>query len=420
MPVDVIILADDLTGAADTGIAFTLAGLRSWVAFRDDAEPPADVQVVAIDMDTRRLGRAAEAAARAGEVTRRALQGSPRALYKKIDSTLRGHVGVEAAATCRAFDPARGRKRPLLVASPAFPATGRIVRDGAVLVGGTLLEKTEVWQKSGMQGPANLPAMLHGAGLTAEVVRLPLVREGVDALHGILDAMAARGVDAAVCDAEGEDDLRRIAEAGARLGGQAVWMGSAGLARHLPAALSLRPAGQSSERAIPAAGPVLFLVGSRSAVARQQARRLEKGGVAMVVVAPAALLAGAGDPAWERAAAALEAATGRGGDAVAMISLDELVPLEQGPALASALARLAAPLVGRVGGVVATGGDIARALLAELGAGGLTLIGEVEPGVPMGRADGERPLTVVTKAGAFGTEDTLQRCLEALRRRGGS
>jgi len=62
---------------------------------------------------------------------------------------------------------------------------------------------------------------------------------------------------------------------------------------------------------------------------------------------------------------------------------------------------------------------IARAALAAMGAGGLHLLGEVEPGVPIGVTDTARPLRVVTKAGAFGTKETLQRCRVALREKRG-
>jgi uncharacterized protein YgbK (DUF1537 family) len=62
---------------------------------------------------------------------------------------------------------------------------------------------------------------------------------------------------------------------------------------------------------------------------------------------------------------------------------------------------------------------VARALLAAVGATGIHLVGEVEPGVPLGVTDSTPPLPVVTKAGAFGTPATLARCREALRRLSG-
>ncbi len=79
------------------------------------------------------------------------------------------------------------------------------------------------------------------------------------------------------------------------------------------------------------------------------------------------------------------------------------------PALATALARFAAPHAARCAGLVLTGGDTARALLEALDIPWLRIVGEVEPGVPLCVAG---PLTrpIVTKAGAFGDADTLRRC----------
>jgi 4-hydroxythreonine-4-phosphate dehydrogenase len=105
-----------------------------------------------------------------------------------------------------------------------------------------------------------------------------------------------------------------------------------------------------------------------------------------------------------------------GQDVVLITQLGSSIDLEIGPALAEALGRFATAAADRIGGLIATGGDIARAVLGSLGAGGLHLLGEVEPGVPIGLADAGRLIPVVTKAGAFGKPETLQRCRAALKR----
>jgi uncharacterized protein YgbK (DUF1537 family) len=135
-------------------------------------------------------------------------------------------------------------------------------------------------------------------------------------------------------------------------------------------------------------------------------------GVARVVLGPGALLAGgrSGEALAEEVARAFAA----DGDVLLVLGEDPVGP-ERGPALAAAAARLVAPHAARLRGVVATGGDIARALLGALGATGVHLEGEVEPGVPLGVADSSPPLAVVTKAGAFGDRETLSRCRAALR-----
>ena len=122
---DVAILADDLTGAADCGIAFASAGLPTFVAFAD-APAPAAAQVLAIDTDSRRMAER-EAVERARSAALRAHRDGARAVYKKIDSTLRGHVGAEIAATLRAESEV-GRGRTIVLLSPAFPGAGRTMR----------------------------------------------------------------------------------------------------------------------------------------------------------------------------------------------------------------------------------------------------------------------------------------------------
>ncbi len=362
---DLTVIADDLTGAADTGIAFALAGLPTFVSI-GNAPAPDSAQIVSVDTDTRRLSRD-EAARKSGEAAKDAYRRGSRTLYKKIDSTLRGHVAAELATTFRAAAEQSGGESPLVIFAPAFPGTGRTTRDGRVLVSGVPLEQSEVWQKSGMTGPADPVPMLGQAGLEAEPVRLATVRGGHDDLRLTLSDMILRGVKVAVCDAEQEDDLRRIAYAGAKLRWPTICLGA------------------DDE-------------------------------VATFELDTGLLLGGAENAEWVRTAADVRRTLAAGQDVVLVTSLGSTVDLEIGPALAEALGRFATESAEQIGGLIATGGDIARAVLGSLGAGGLHLFGEVEPGVPMGLADARRPLPVVTKAGAFGTPQTLQRCRVALKR----
>jgi len=66
--------------------------------------------------------------------------------------------------------------------------------------------------------------------------------------------------------------------------------------------------------------------------------------------------------------------------------------------------RLGGP--GRLGALVATGGDTVEGILDALGVAALDVLGEFRPGIPVSRAgsagDG---LTLVSKAGGFGTPD---------------
>jgi uncharacterized protein YgbK (DUF1537 family) len=64
--------------------------------------------------------------------------------------------------------------------------------------------------------------------------------------------------------------------------------------------------------------------------------------------------------------------------------------------------------------LVLTGGDTAVGVAQRLGATGVLLEGEVEPGVPVGTLIGPRPYRVVTKAGGFGDPATLLKAVQRL------
>lgn len=64
--------------------------------------------------------------------------------------------------------------------------------------------------------------------------------------------------------------------------------------------------------------------------------------------------------------------------------------------------------------LVLTGGDTAVGVARRLGAVGIRLEGEVEPGIPVGTLIGSSPYRVVTKAGAFGEPGTLVGTVESL------
>ncbi len=408
LPDVLVILADDLSGAADCGIVCSQAGLRTLVILGDrDATP--GTEVLAVDADTR--GRAeADAVAETERLTQR-YAGPGVRLYKKLDSTLRGHVGAELAAALRAR---RQHGPAFIVFAPAYPATGRTTVGGVQRLHGVPLEQTEMWRREAIPHRALPCEMLERAGLRTGLIGLDQVRR-----PGLEHAMAAGDRDAVVCDAETEADLQAIAAAASRLGPGVIWAGSAGLARYLPAAVGL--AGPAAPVVVPpAAGPILFVVGSLSATSHTQvAALMRQPGMQLLTVPPAVLRAGRQDPRWAAQERLLDAALGTGGDVVTVLGRDPgdaPLDLAEGLRLCHALAALAAPHVSRIGALVSTGGETARAVLQAFRADGLHLAGEIEPGVPLSVAEGIHHLPVVTKAGAFGTPETFVHCRHVLRR----
>src|ERR1700761_4814814 len=90
-----LVVADDLTGAADTVTRFAETGRHTGIHFHTAGEPIPVGGVLAVDTDTRR--GSPEEAARRGTGAGRAAP-PPRQYMKKIDSLLRGNVLAELVA----------------------------------------------------------------------------------------------------------------------------------------------------------------------------------------------------------------------------------------------------------------------------------------------------------------------------------
>lgn len=125
-----LILADDFTGALDTGVQFAACGISTRVIVGDDIDFSAyQATVLVVDTETRHLPPEA-AASVVSRLTKNAIRAGVRFLYKKTDSALRGNIGAELAAL---FKASGSRQLPFL---PAFPQIGRITQNGVHYING--------------------------------------------------------------------------------------------------------------------------------------------------------------------------------------------------------------------------------------------------------------------------------------------
>ena len=129
----IVVIADDLTGAAELAGAALAYGLSAEV--QTVFEPDTQAEVVCVDTDTRMLPPD-QAAACVAAVARAVVATKPAWLFKKCDSVLRGPVLAEARATAAAA----GKKRLLIL--PANPSRQRIIRGGRYLIDGRPLDET--------------------------------------------------------------------------------------------------------------------------------------------------------------------------------------------------------------------------------------------------------------------------------------
>ena len=385
------VIADDLTGAADTGVQFARAGYRSAVVFRGEPVPAEGLDAVVFDTDsrTRRPGLAARYVAEAGRNVRGA-----RIVYKKFDSTLRGPVAAELSA---AFESTRRRRA---VVAPALPAAGRTTVGGTQLVHGVPVHETEM--RNDPRTPVtngHVPTLLGRWSSSVGTLSVDDLEDPEKVRHAL-----ARD-EWTVVDAQRDADLvalvRAVPDPGAVL-----WAGSAGLALALGA---VYPGPAEAGASFARARSVLVVVGSLNAASRGQLDRSVEGyGDVAVPVGPGS--AGTVGEVVAKARGILS-----GGSCAVVHSSGRASSSARGQVM-RALAGAAAALSGEdlFDGLVLTGGSTAVAVSRALGASGIRLAGELEAGVPVGTLIGPRPYAVVTKAGGFGRPDTLVGAVESL------
>lgn len=433
-----LVVGDDLSGTADSAVACVRCAMRARVVLdahgATNSAPSASplaanehVDVLAVDTDSRRL-----VASEAMAVTAEAWQvfGAGRRLFKKIDSTLRGNI---AAEICALTD-----RAGMAIVAPAFPHAGRTTRNARQMVFGVPVEESELWRNEGIVGKGDLQAMLSVAGLRVATVGLSGIRNGPTELAATLASHRTSGVQAVVCDAETDDDLRCIAQASIALD-QVFWVGSAGLAAPLFEALC--EAGASTAPSAPSVPPapsietlpgsaalrsglhrsprgVLVVVGSMSSVSHRQVAMLQAnaaGSIERIDIDATALT----EPAHPDALALADRvgqALAAGRHVVVSLGQDQRLDAADGARFVNHLAAHLVPAAVHAAALLVTGGETARALLSAMGVRSLAVAEELESGVALLVADeGEcRGLAVVTKAGGFGEPDTLYRAWRRL------
>ena len=409
-----LILADDLSGAADCGVACLDAGLETIVALNHSDQIPA-ADVLALDADTRSLPPD-QAASKVHSILRQYAQDPDLLLFKKIDSTLRGNVGPELAAALGAIRAARPQSECIAIIAPAFPSLERTTRNGTQYVHDQPLHDLDIWRVQGLKDHAHIPDMLESAGLKCALLNLDCIRSRQSRLTDQMKASASTA-DVLVCDAETDDDLLAVASASMHLESRPLWVGSAGLAYQLPRTAGIARS-EMPQHTMPLAfnGPALFVIGSLSRNSLEQVRQLSLlDGIIEIRMNPEILLTGDQHSDWPTFERELESSIRVGKDVVLTTGTDTRIDVAQRPLLATALARMASSVRNQIGALVASGGETARAVFEAFGINRLRLRGELEKGIPISVTEGwDRSLPVITKAGDFGSPDTFIKCLRYL------
>jgi len=415
-----LIIADDLTGANDTGVQFASQGLRTEILLEGTALPSTSpASIVVVDTNSRAI-TASEAYRRVQEIALQAHQAGYQQYYKKMDSTLRGNIGIELTAILDLS------LHDFALVMPAFPKNGRTTVGGYHLLNGIPLSTTEIAKDPKCPVTETLLPRLLQQQTTHLVGHIGITElsQGEAAIIAAIRSYLAEGKTIISCDGWLDEHFLLVAQAGAQISDHILWAGSAGLAECLPQLFHWLEKD-------PCQGPVLVVAGSVSAITHEQIDHLLVDGYELIELAIADYLPWQPNqplPILEKVLALLAAGKrvvlASGYDRATISNAQQagkkigLSALEVSNTVAQILGTLGAAILTRqkVAGVILTGGDTAVAVCHKLGVTAIQVLEEVTSGIPLGQmqiATGEK-LWVVTKAGAFGAPDALVKASQKL------
>ncbi len=392
-----VIVADDLTGAADCAARCRGAGLPVTL-YVSPPRLPLPRGGVAVTSDSRHLS-AADAAQRVRTVLD-GLIGVPHTRwYKKIDSTLRGHIGSELDAMLDVLG------HPQAIICPAFPAQERSLHDG-YLVGAAV-------PITGLHAPTVIAVQ---SRRRVHTVPLAAVRAGSGALGDHLVTACARGATLLVVDATTDADLGAIVEAAGMALPAALLCGSAGLLGALAlTTLAVQPmvnaridgidgidGAERVARRAACDAPVVIVVGSGSQRAHAQIASARAGGVRTVEIGKELVPDAADTLVLHLPRPDDRALDGPHARQAATVLVE---------AALSAIDRL------RPGLLLLVGGDTAITVLTGLGVGHMTVLRELLPGMPLTYGLDAQGIAryVIVKAGNHGDTAVLETLLRITR-----
>lgn len=403
--VELLILADDFTGALDTGVQFASWGARTKVVTRWTRERSIreeEVQVLCIDTETRHLPAdqahriVADIVAWAADVP---------CIYKKTDSALRGNVGAELSAVVAASG------QDSLVFVPAFPQIGRCTVNGVHYIDGVPVADS-VFGREPFNPVRNssVEAIIHEqCGLP---VRAAQPGQAPPELPGVC-----------VYDAREPEDLARIADTLAARGGRRLLAGCAGFASVLPGLLGLQR--QTAGRRPVLSERLLVICGSLNPITVEQMDVAERAGFVRVRLRPEhkldpdyweqgrsrELIAGLQRTLAENPHMIIDSNDACGNRLTAAFAQAHQLTVEE---VRRRISRTLGCILGALfdsealGTLLITGGDTLMECMNTMGVHEMEPLCELLPGVVLSRFGYKgKDRYVITKSGGFGRKDLI-------------
>jgi len=428
----IYIIADDLTGANDTGVQFTKNGYKTKVLIFDDKlkniEFKNDHDVLVIDTETREVDKSVGRDKLAEIQKEIKLEVSEKDIvYKKIDSTLRGNVGAEIEEILKIF------KKQFCLLSPSFPPHQRVTIGGNLIVQDKHLGFSS-YTDSNNQNIAEsfIPSILEKqTKLSIGRIDLSEIKKGETKITSSITNLINEGKKIIVLDSSNEGHLRDIVSSGMSFGNKKLFAGSAGLANCLAESCKkkkeLKPDFKNNK------GPILLVGGSRNPIMVDQIQYLKNNlDFAELKIDIKEIYSQESKILVYYAGEALKILKKNQNLAIYTDAINnekksidnelmqeyKLTYKELENKIKEFFGLLTSTIIKKntIRNMILTGGDIAISVCRELGISNLEVLGELLPGIPLTRACfHEDTLNIITKAGGFGKKDTLYDLIKKFR-----
>lgn len=398
-------IADDLTGASDTGVQMRKRGIQTNIFFKSAF----DKQTGSFVIDTESRNMPSRYAYSHIEKLIAGIDFSPfDFVIKKVDSTLRGNIPEEIQAIDAHY------KSELLIFMPALPDLGRTTINQIHYIYDQPLLNTEI-----ANDPVkpivteNIQTLLQTAFPTETVHTISIT--DLDTTN--VDTLKAGRLWA--IDAKTNQDMQNIIQLALQTKKKILWVGSAGIADNL---LSL----------LVPARPALALVGSISEVTKGQIDYAKEHNMTVIPIPIHDILLHknrqqyiqkiTNSLAAEADTIILSSATYDRSELDKTITSCIKLGIKKEDVnftVQSILGDIARQGIRKqkIAGIFLTGGDTAIGFLDQLGCQTVEILDEVITGIPLMQISDQKNngLKIITKAGAFGNEDAIYFAMKKLK-----
>lgn len=264
--ITLLIIADDYTGALDTGVQFAAKGIRTSVITDlayDFAQADPEIKVLVVNAETRHAGPE-DAYQTVYAITKRAVESGIPYLYKKTDSALRGNIGSELEA----FVTASGENT--LHFLPAFPSMNRTTVKGTHYIDGVPVKESVFGQDPFEPVTSSYVPDIIGQQSSIKVQLSTAKDDGAK-----IESETSGGQKIVVWDAEQDDELESFGRYLYKTGQLKISAGCAGFGMVLPEILGI----EETEKPLVMLHQGLFvLCGSLNQISLDQLDYAEKQG----------------------------------------------------------------------------------------------------------------------------------------------